>query len=188
MNFKHEPIKGLRLTQNINIDNAFKLLQNIDIVIEIGTQYGGFAMFLRKMFPKAEIHTFDIVDFEEKNKHKLFKKYNIKYHKKDVFDKHTQSQISNLIKKGKSLVLCDGGDKINEFTLYGKHLKKGDYIGAHDYGRTKKIFKSEIENKIWTASCEVTWTELEDYCNNHGFERVFIKQFEEAVWLLCKKI
>jgi 23S rRNA U2552 (ribose-2'-O)-methylase RlmE/FtsJ len=185
--FMHKPIDGLPLTQNKYIENAFKLLNGIEIVIEIGTQYGGFALFLRKMFPDAEIHTVDISDWETENKRELFDENDINFHVKDAHHEVIQGEIISLINKGSALVLCDGGHKINEFTLYGKHLKSGDYIGAHDYGVDAETFKTKIEHKYWTESHEVRWDQLSGYCEENNLKRIYTKEFEKAVWLLCKK-
>ena len=39
--------------------------------------------------------------------------------------------------KGKTIVLCDGGDKPREFKTFSKYLKKGDLILGHDFSRNK---------------------------------------------------
>ena len=79
----HEPIEGLELTQSKDIDNAFPLLKDIDLIIEIGTWKGGFPVFLKKMF-NCDVHTFDIIEWDG-DRRKIFAKYGINYHIEDVF-------------------------------------------------------------------------------------------------------
>lgn len=49
--------------------------------------------------------------------------------------------VESFIKReGTTLILCDGGSKINEFNILSKYLKSGDIIMAHDYVDTKENF------------------------------------------------
>lgn len=176
----HEPIEGHELTQSPLIDHAFRKLKGIEQVIEIGTWRGGFTIFLRLFF-NVEVHSFDIHDYG----------YNfppgITFYCRDALEPGSIKIITDLLKNKKTLLLCDGGHKVNEFTMYGKFLKKGDLIGAHDYGKTKEYFDSEIKDKFWTTSHEVDWPMLKDYCEAHGLKPIHEDTFDKVVWLICEK-
>ena len=62
----HTNIEGLAMSQSPLIDKVFPLLEEPVLIIEIGTWKGGFAVFLRSIFPNAEIHTFDVANVGNK--------------------------------------------------------------------------------------------------------------------------
>ena len=91
------------------------ILNEFELIIEIGTHRGGFSMWL----------------YENKQKNCIFKTYEIDksviqlpHDTKinilitDCFSEVCQNDIENLIKNnGKTLLLCDGGHKNEEFIL-----------------------------------------------------------------------
>ena len=59
----------------------------------------------------------------------------------DDYTNKVSSKIIDFIQEeGKTIVLCDGGNKIKEFNLLAKYIKSGDIIMAHDYASTDKYF------------------------------------------------
>ena len=50
------------------------------------------------------------------------------------------------MKKGKILLYCDNGKKIDEFNTYAKYLKPGDVIMTHD--RPSEIRFKDIEETV----------------------------------------
>ena len=58
--------------------------------------------------------------------------------------------LNGTIKNSKNcLVLCDGGNKIDEFNLFSNHLKTNDVIMAHDFALNKDVFDKNIKGKVW---------------------------------------
>ena len=112
----HTNIEGLAMSQSPLIDKVFLLLDEPELIIEIGTWKGGFSVFLRSIFPNAEIHTFDVAKFgNPQAKAKAFKKHKIKAYLENCFD---SKLFIDLVKSSKKkLLLCDGGNKINEFNF-----------------------------------------------------------------------
>jgi hypothetical protein len=54
----------------------------------------------------------------------------------DVFDSRVKAEIENYIRQpGRTVLFCDGGDKIHEFRVFAPSLKVGDVIAAHDWPR-----------------------------------------------------
>ncbi len=190
--FIRENIDGLKITQNKFIDVCFNKLKTeyspINI-IEIGTCFGGFAVFLAKMFPLANIHTFDILDWGDvsyiKKRKKLFKKFGINYYNEDCF-LHDGKRIIDLL-KNKSILLCDGAHKEHEFSFFINHIQSESIIMAHDYGKNKEYFFSEIFNKYWSESFEFDGSKFDHECNEKGFIPYLQNDFDKAVWYIRKK-
>lgn len=177
----HEPIEGHELTQSPLIDEAFPILKGVEQVIEIGTWKGGFAFFLYQTF-KVPVYTFDIYNYGYSFPN------DVTFYNKDALEQSSIKIITNLLKIKKTLILCDGGHKVNEFTMYGKFLKKGDMIGAHDYAKTREYFDSDIKGKYWNDSHEVDWPMLKDYCEYHKLKPIHEDIFDRVVWLICEKV
>lgn len=192
--FLRENIEGLKLAQNNHIDYAFNELKKHygqpENIIEIGTCWGGFALFLSKMFPKSSIHTFDIANWGDsddlKKRDDLYLKSGITYYNEDCFLLDGE-KIINLLKK-KSLLLCDGAIKESEFSYFINHIQPESIIMAHDYGRNENYFRNNIEDVYWNASFEFDGSKFDDECNEKGFMPFLQNDFEKAVWYIRKKI
>ena len=192
--FLHKKIKGLKLLQNSYIDYAFNELKEHygqpENIIEIGTCWGGFAVFLAKMFPESNIHTFDIVDWGKNNyikkRNNLYSKLGITYHNEDCFLRNGE-RIINLLKQ-KSILLCDGALKESEFSHFMNYIWRGSIIMAHDYGRNEKYFRNKIEGVYWNASFEFDGSKFDKQCKDKGFIPFLQSDFEKAVWYIRKKI
>ena len=94
-------------------------------------------------------------------------------------------EIKDYIKReGKTIVLCDGGNKINEFNILSKLLKSGDVIMAHDYCTNEEVFNADFYNKIWN------WLEIKDSDISEAVKKNKLKpfmqdEFDKVVWV-CK--
>ena len=192
--FIRENIDGLKITQNKFIDVCFNKLkmeygQPINI-IEIGTCFGGFALFLKKIFSLSEIHTFDILDWGSaeylKQRNKLFLENEIHYYNEDCFLRDGKRIIDLL--KNKSILLCDGAHKEHEFSFFINHIQPESIIMAHDYGKNKEYFFSEIANKYWNKSFEFDGSKFDHECNEKEFIPYLQNDFEKAVWYIRKKV
>ena len=90
--------------------------ENFDTIIELGTGHGALTKFFR-MFA-------------------LTFSYDIKFGHDLLDDDLVRGVIKNHIDTGgKCLIFCDNGDKVREFEIYSKFVKKGDHIMVHDYRR-----------------------------------------------------
>ncbi len=193
--FLHDPIEGLHIGQNKNIDEVFLKLKNEygqpENIIEIGTCWGGFSLFLAKMFPFSVVHTFDISDWGDdqhiKKRNILFEKHKIQYHNESYNKNDDCKAIRELLKK-KSILLCDGGHKEHEFEELMNHIEVNSIIMAHDYGRNLKYFRSEIQGKYWNESFEFDGSKFERKCKEINLIPYMQDDFETAVWYIRKKI
>jgi hypothetical protein len=192
--FLHKDIEGLSLAQNSHIDDVFLKLKDSYgdpvNVIELGTCYGGFALFLRKLFPESNIHTFDIADWGDYNyinhRNKLFFKYGINYYNED-YRLDNGKRVIKLLKR-KSILLCDGGHKENDFRYFLNYINEGSIIMAHDYGKNREWFDENINGKYWNTSFEFDGSKFDDKCIEKGFEPYLQDDFDKAVWYIRKKL
>jgi hypothetical protein len=120
----------------------FLMRQQFDILIELGTFKGGTTIILddlRKTYNLSfKLDTYDIAECNDEMDFNLVKesfiRRNINFSKTDVFSAETVKHITDTINSNKKVcVLCDGGNKIEEFNYFSNLLKPGDFIMAHDY-------------------------------------------------------
>ena len=111
------------------IDLEESLRGAFDVIIEIGTGAGGLAKWLGNTFPGKAIHTFDL-DAPET----AIGLSNVTQHIGNC-DTATNAALVALIEgASRCLVLCDGGNKLQELTRYAPPLRAvaDDVIAAHD--------------------------------------------------------
>ena len=183
----HKNIEGLALSQSPLVDKVFPLLKEPELIIEIGTWKGGFAVFLRSIFPNAEIHTFDIAKIgNDQAKVKAYKKHKIKSHIENCFESELFRSLAG--SKKRKILLCDGGNKINEFNYSVPMLNKGDIIGMHDFAPTLKYFKENIEWKFWNTSFESDEVRISNLIKPFIKRHAQFKKFLEVVWGLYERV
>jgi len=133
------------------IYNMDRLLHRnkFDRIIELGTMAGGMTLIfgIHALRMGGDVMTFDIRDEpQDEVWKKLVKALPIKYHKGDVFEYETEEIIQTYMKRGRLLLYCDNGKKIDEFNTYAQYLKPGDVIMTHD--RPNEIKFSDIEEAV----------------------------------------
>jgi len=140
-------------------------------------------MFLRQMFPKIPVYTFDIIEHKQKLRRKrLYKKHDINYFIGDVF---ISTKIHELLKSDKKiLLLCDGGHKINEFTYFAPLMKKGDIIGMHDFAINRK----SIIRNAWTSCIESTEDDIKHFLGTRVKRYRYFDAFLVVVWGMYIKL
>lgn len=177
---KHEPIEGLLLAQNIHIEESFSHLidHDFDLVIELGTQHGGFTVFLSERF--YTVATFDHTVYE-KTLLKLVEYVNIDFIQMDIFK--NVEVIERLIKANERvLLLCDNGNKIKEVNTFAKYLKPGDVIMAHDYARDKEHFETVIKPNYWQWH-EISDKDVKDVFEENNISHYLQDEMEKSAWL-----
>lgn len=156
---------GILTMQNRNIFAAYPALflkEKFARIIEIGTAFGGFAVWFRKYIGMemglfdGPIITYDISNGPAGHDEYMVKQFSyagyqstdfsindylknldIDFKIKDCFEKETFKEITDLIQEpGKTLIVCDGGNKAKEVQEFSPYLKKGDIIIGHDYSKT----------------------------------------------------
>jgi len=125
--------------------------------------------------------------------HKWFpemRKRNIEIIVENIFS-HSYKEIekpemveSFIGREGTTLVLCDGGSKVNEFIILSKYLKSGDIIMAHDYVDTKENFLENYRDKIWNWR-EIGEEDIKETCEKYNLKSFMKETFDKVVWV-CK--
>jgi cephalosporin hydroxylase len=163
-------------------------------IFEIGTAGGGTIMCIRETLDELGLQETKIKSFEvrEQKWYPRMREAGIDIVIDNIFDKSYRNLAKPDIAKnfiqqeGTTLVLCDGGSKINEFNLLSDFLKPGDIIMAHDYIDTKENFINNYKDKIWN------WREIGDEhidppSLRNGLTPFLKDVFDQAVWACRKK-
>lgn len=188
--------KNYVLQQSVNVFDVFKnFIKNVrpKRILEIGTAGGGFTLFLRDCLNEigltdSKIRSFEVID---QNFYENLRNQNIEIIIDNIFSKDyseiTKPELINdfINDDGTTVVLCDGGSKVDEFNLISKLLKPGDYILAHDYCRDKEHFDNEINNKIWSW-CEIMESNIEKCSTDENLVPISPIEFNNVVWV-CKQ-
>lgn len=179
---------------NYAFDSFKQLLSNVkpSRILEIGTSAGGTILFIREFLDSIGLSKTKIKSFDMNNKdwYEELRKRNIEVIVENIFS-HSYREIEkpNLVEPyiklpGTTIVLCDGGSKINEFKILSQYLKKGDIIMAHDYVDNEDNFLKNYKDKIWN------WREIGDEHINESCQKFNLKPFmqdifDKSVWV-CK--
>lgn len=141
-------------------------------IIELGTSNGGFTTFLGlyAYVSDAVIHTYDKIECDPI----YIPLLNILPVTRlicNIFEK--EYAISReILRNGRTLLLCDNGNKIKEFEIFSKYLKLGDIIMVHDYVRERP------ERGI----CEITYSDIADFCEEYNIEEFMSDLFRPVKW------
>ena len=187
--------KSIPIQQHAEIKTPFyELLKTIKPkqILEIGTASGGLTLMLRDTLNELGLNDSIIRTYDIEQRHYLSynKGKDIEVIIKNVFNsEYTElielDEINSFInREGATVVLCDGGNKINEFKMLSGLLKSGDVIMAHDYCANEDTFNADFKNKIWN------WLEIQDSDIKEAVEKNKLKpfmatDFANVVWV-CK--
>jgi len=170
--------------QHENFYSTFRVfLERIrpERILEIGTGHGGLIValhdILKEIKQPCSIRTYDI------NEYPWYKDIrNLGVDIRGVSFSEEIDNIQSLIQSsGITLVLCDGGDKINEFQLLSNMIKLGDYIMCHDYSKTWEYFKSNMENVVWNW-CEIEDRHIQGSIDSNNLIKIMEDDFQAIAW------
>lgn len=186
---QHGPVKafnyfGIKALQVYGVHEAFSELAQyvkdkpFDMIIELGADYGGLTNMLadHEISAGAVVHTFDL----NKDKFTNLRPEKITFHHTDIYSNF--EVIGQLVSNSKrTLVLCDGGNKVLEFNSMVPYLNPGDIIMAHDYAKNVVKHMENIEEGRWN------WWEFND--SNIPDAELFIpiECFDKYVWCIREK-
>ena len=180
--------KGIPTIQAVNAFQVFKeffLNEKFDVVIEIGTAYGGLSKFLHE---QSKVHKFKFITYD-KHSDRLFAKIpkpKFIFRNTDCFSDKGKQEIIDVLQSKKTLLLCDGGNKKDEFNLFSEYIQEGSYIMAHDYSPDKDYFDKKVFGKIWNWF-EISDEDVSKSMDNFVKKSDYYTKFLEVVWLSCVK-
>jgi glycosyltransferase involved in cell wall biosynthesis len=173
--------RNILLAQTPNITHEFNnILSEFNTIIEIGFNRGGLSIWLNdNKLKDTKLICYDItneflqVEPEE----------GIDFRIKNCYLDINVEEIKNEINRpGKTLVLCDGGDKNFEFNTFSKLLKKGDVIMCHDYCENQNDY-SKITSRIgWPTPGESFYESIEDSIKNNNLTPYRYDEFKNVLW------
>ena len=149
---------GLSIQQNNKVVFAFdKLIKETRPaqIIEIGTAAGGLTLMIRDLLDYNGSESTDLITYDVYKPEYLIGRVeqnnlNIDVRYENIFnDDYTlkdEESVKNMIQqKGRTIVLCDGGNKKEEFKTLSNYLKTGDIIMAHDYAFDETDYKENVK-------------------------------------------
>ena len=148
-------------------DNGFRIQQHPDCksyfqnfllhikasrILELGTANGGLTYLLRSITSMPILS----VDKDSTNLDRRVYEY-ADILTGDFYDTAFQHKyiLPYINKKGTTLILCDGFEKIKQYNTFVRFIKTNDIIAVHDYFPTREYYEREIEGKTWNW-CMIT--------------------------------
>lgn len=162
-------IDGVHIGQTPKTKDYIELLlPGFKNIIEIGTHIGGFTLLISQLMDEdANLTTFDTNESRIDEKVKNNKRINVVI--SDCFK--CTDKIKELIQKnGRSIILCDGGNKTKEFKTFCEFLKSDDVIMLHDFLHDKKSWNNYTKEAKWKFSNETTRAKIEDSIKKHNLK------------------
>ena len=161
-------------------------------ILEIGSATGGFTFFLKETVDNlnldCDILSFDIFEYPAYGE---IRGLGVDIQVKNVFDDNyenvSQYVIDYIQSDGTTLILCDGGNKKEEFKCLSKYIKEGDFMLGHDYSYDEKTFEEKINRKIWNW-VELTEEDIYESCLNNNLIDYRRDVFESIVWICKTKV
>lgn len=176
--------------QNHNAYEAFyELFSSVRPVriLEIGTALGGFTAYMDLACKEIGIHTkIRSYDIHSHSWYDDLRLKNIDVIIDNIFtDNYTDlknySVIDFIKDDGLCLVLCDGGNKKQEFNILSRYLKINDIIMAHDYAPNTNYFQSDMNRKIWNWH-EIQDTDIQESIQNNGLHPYMREKMLSVAW------
>lgn len=165
--------------QSHHLSTVMDMVADADNVLEIGAFLGGFTLMVDDALDdgKAEILTYENnhdMPFRFKNKNATARDrfpwdkfvHVVTLREEDFFEDFKVA-ADFIQRQGKTVVFCDGGDKIREFDLLSQFLKPGDVICTHDYGLNHEDFY-DIVGDAWDNDPQVVYEDIRPIIEREG--------------------
>lgn len=151
-------------------------------IIELGTGFGGLTVFFGLYGYK---HECDVVTYDNEPKDEavsdLIAFLGVERYILDIFS--IVDQISKRIAEpGKTILICDNGNKVREVNTFAGALKPGDVIMAHDYYR----FMTQDPGILGPETvCEISYDRIEEVCTDNEIGEFMPQVFTPALMWFC---
>lgn len=159
-----------------------EILKEFQNIIEIGTHRGGFTLFLDSLkLPTSTLTTFELT--RENIDKRILDNYNLNIEIGNCFESPTKEKIiKEITREGKTLLLCDGGNKNKEFNTFAQYLKQGDVIMLHDYSHSSEQWKKYTKLAKWNFSPESSLKEIKETIKKQALEEYRYEEFCSVFW------
>lgn len=116
------------------------------LIVEMGTFFGGFAKYMAEWFPKVPTFTFDAWWLISPEDAKIFRESNVTVVIGNAY-KNNLIVPYLLQLPVKKFFFADGGCKVTDFKEFAGCLRAGDLLGVHDWTNGK--YGEQIEPLLW---------------------------------------
>lgn len=172
---------GTQMSQVLGVYMALNphYISQFNTIIEIGTYNGGLTSWLYdNKHSDAMVVSYDI-DGAINHTNRT----DIDFRVEDCFEEKTFNDIISYIQRpGKTLVVCDGGDKPKEFNIFSEYLKSGDVIIAHDYAKNPEYWKFVTDYWQWPYASDTNYDSIKDAIIKNGLEPYRDDEFNFYLW------
>lgn len=178
---------GIQISQVLGIYLAFSKdwLDKFDNIVEIGSYNGGLSSYIYDSKKEgASFVSYDIAPEINMAKNDR-KRTEIDFRIGDCFDEKIFSEIASQIsKEGRTLMICDGGHKTDEFIRFSEYLKPGDIIMLHDY-KDESYEDMFFEAKTywqWPYMFECSYDSIKSAVEKNNLEKFEYEKFLFYMW------
>lgn len=159
------------------------------LIIEIGSCFGGLSYCLYDIAKiiNATFITFDIVKNDSLSLLETTEP-NIDIRIENIFD-NNYNLLPEYVKYIQSfsepiLILCDGGNKKEEYKAFSRILKKNDILMAHDFSYNQETFET---SSVWGWK-EIDENDIINSMKDHIFYYYKMDVFSQIAWVCTKKL
>ena len=146
-------------------------------VVEIGTYNGGLTSWV---FDNTDAK---LISYDIDGTINHTNRTDIDFRVDDCFKEQAFKDIIELIQsEGRTLVLCDGGDKPKEFNTFSKYLKQGDVIMAHDYSESNEEWLEKTNYWQWPYEADTHPHSIENGIKENNLEPYKYEEMKFLLW------
>lgn len=157
-----------------------EFLSTFKNVIEIGTYNGGLTSWL---FDNLTIDGAKLISYDIDGTINHTNRTDIDFRVDDCFAEKPFKDIIDLIQsEGRTLVVCDGGDKPKEFNVFSEYLKSGDVIIAHDYKENDEEWKQKTDYWQWPYAADTTPDMISEAISKNNLEPYKYEEMKFLLW------
>lgn len=156
---------GIEMSSNYYTFHIFSEIikhnPQITKIVEFGTHTGSMSIVLGLLgvLNKKPVVTYDITQATESNARELLvKNLNVLCEKQDIHDWEIRKQIVKDHFNEPIYLLCDNGNKRDEFFAFVPQLKSGSVVSVHDYGVEFLEDEWKVIENILIPFNEKDWT------------------------------
>jgi len=176
---------GFNMQQQEGVVPAFDQLLKATTpsrIIELGTGFGGLTVFLGLYgYSNAcEVSTYDNEPKDDEYK-QLIAYLGVTRYTADLFSMADEI-AREIASPGKTILICDNGNKVLEFNNFASALKAGDVIMAHDYYR---FMTQDPEILGPETCCEISYDRIERACKDNEIEYFMGQVFTPELMWFC---
>jgi hypothetical protein len=172
---------GIQMSQCLGVYVGLNpdYLSTFTNIIEIGTYNGGLTSWLFDNLKEGG----KLISYDIDGTINHTNRTDIDFRVEDCFSTKSFVDIIELIQsEGRTLVVCDGGDKPQEFNAFSKYLKSGDVIIAHDFAESEVEWKEKTDYWQWPYEADTTPESIKEGIIRNNLEPYKYEEMKFLLW------